>query len=64
MYFVKDDYLCNMTSKAVLLKIFGVFLIVEAIVSIAYSQDQHKISQAGRISRIGIGIALLFIKVQ
>jgi len=52
-----------MSAKSVLLKVFGIFLIIEAIVSIGYSQDQRKISQVGRMARIGIGIVLLTIKI-
>jgi len=50
-------------TKSILLKIFGVFLISEAVISIGYSQDQQKVSQVGRVIRIGIGVVLLLIKV-
>lgn len=40
--------------------IAGIFLIVEAVASIIYSQDQRGISQTGRVVRIAIGAMLIF----
>lgn len=35
--------------------LIGIFLVVEAVASIIYSQDHRGISQAGRIVRVAIG---------
>jgi hypothetical protein len=37
----------------------GAFLVGEGLISIFYSQDQQAVSTFGRISRIGIGLAML-----
>lgn len=45
-------------NTATAVKILGVFLAVEAIISIAGSQDQRPISHVGRMVRLGAGLAL------
>jgi len=50
-----------METKTVVLKGAGSFIIAEAVISIAVSEDQRVISNVGRILRIGIGIGLLVL---
>lgn len=50
-------------NKSFVLKIFGLFLIGEAIASMVYSQDKRSISNTGRMARIVIGFVLLTIKI-
>ena len=44
-----------------LLKLTGIFLIIEGYISIKLSKDQRQISQIGRTIRIIIGLYLLTI---
>lgn len=42
-----------------LLKVAGLFLIAEALISIVASQDQRPISTVGRVLRLGAGGVLM-----
>jgi len=42
-----------------MIRVIGLFLIAEGILSILYSQDQQPISNFGRLLRIGAGIFLV-----
>ena len=43
--------------------IAGTFLILEGIASAMWSQDKEPLSQAGRATRVIIGIGLLTVKI-
>lgn len=42
-----------------LVKVAGVIIIIDGIVSVAYSEDQRPLSTAGRIVRVAIGLGLV-----
>jgi hypothetical protein len=48
-------------SRRLILKIAALYLIVEAIVSVLFSEDRRVVSMVGRIIRIIIGFYLLYI---
>lgn len=43
--------------------IAGTFIVIESIASMLWSQDKQPLSQGGRMARLGIGVALLTVKI-